>query len=228
MKWKSQNNLIYLLLIIIGLLLIKQTCNRSENKKIVNNLHSELTSYINKNGEQVSTINQITSERIKDFLKIDSQDSLIKELQKQVKDYKKQINSGGSVTVVTGETNVIETVVTHYDTIFQSSIDTYYLQRRFSFEDRWIDLNGIVRDDSTTFNLKVRNEYTFVVGKKKGNHFVEIINHNPYSVTTDMKSYTTLIPIKKFGIGFQIGYGLTLKGFSPYVGIGLNYSFIRF
>lgn len=51
---------------------------------------------------------------------------------------------------------------------------------------------------------------------------IRVFNRTEY-VTTTIKHRP-----KKFGIGLQGGYGLSPKGFQPYVGIGISYNFLTF
>jgi hypothetical protein len=44
----------------------------------------------------------------------------------------------------------------------------------------------------------------------------------------DLKAYQTLLPKKRFSIGLQVGYGFTMYGLSPYIGIGGSYNLIKF
>jgi len=84
-------------------------------------------------------------------------------------------------------------------------------------------------------NLKVKNRYDIVIGFEKTKMFkpkkpyVIVTNHNPYSMTKDLRTYQVKgYEPKRFGIGLNAGYGigLDLKP-QPYIGVGLNFNIIE-
>lgn len=58
---------------------------------------------------------------------------------------------------------------------------------------------------------------------------LDVKNRNPNTVITQVNAYRQLLPKpKKFGIGFQVGYGFSGIAPKPYVGVGISYNLIRF
>jgi len=69
-----------------------------------------------------------------------------------------------------------------------------------------------------------------VLKKKEKTPSIIITSENSYIKTLSVSSIKFDMPKpKKYGIGLQIGWGLTkeLKT-SPYIGVGLSYNLIRF
>jgi hypothetical protein len=104
----------------------------------------------------------------------------------------------------------------------------------FSKNDEWLDLYGLFRaKDSLSIGLKMRiNADIYTEYDKKANTYnVTVSSTNPYLKVAELKSmkFNAVRP-KKFGIGIQMGYGFGFKSVlpTPYVGVGLQYSMIRF
>ncbi len=81
-----------------------------------------------------------------------------------------------------------------------------------------IDLNVPVSLSVWTGRDKQTKEYKAVV-----------TTTNPYVKITELESVKFDLPKpKKFGIGASIGYAICRNGISPFIGVGINYSLIRF
>lgn len=173
-------------------------------------LSDSLFYYKNKEGQDVAKINSLVTENANQFLEIQTKDSIILELQKEVKRNKSKIKDGGSVTIVKTETVI--------DTLFLNNDSDYH------YSDKWIDWNLSLRD-SIEFDLSVRNDYSIVIGREKSQYYAEITNQNPYTKTNVFRTYQVTMPKpKKFGLGIQVGYGFE----GPYIGIGIQYNLITF
>lgn len=99
--------------------------------------------------------------------------------------------------------------------------ENYYIQGYSSNKGLFIDV------------LRIPNTQSIVIGNKKDGFFsyeyrIDVINSNPYITTTSIDGYTNKTQKKRFGIGFQVGYGITGTSLSPYIGFGATYSIIRF
>jgi len=223
-----------LLCIVIVLLLFVNKCNVDKTKDITS-LYSAVISELeiseNKLGEEVAKREIIQTNNIKDFLQLQvGQDSILMELQGLVKEYKKILNKGGSATIYEGETNIDKSSITNI-TYNNDSLPIY----NSVFNDEWINYSIISKKDSTNLSLKVKNKYDIVIGFERTKIFkpkkpyVIVTNHNPYSMTKDLRTYQVKgYKPKRFGIGLStgIGIGLNLKP-QPYIGLGLNYSIIE-
>jgi hypothetical protein len=114
-----------------------------------------------------------------------------------------------------------------------------YLKLPYSFakDTEWYSYNGSITRDNLIFDsLAFRSEMNVVWGKedhgtiknlfKANKPIVSVIQKNPYSKTTEMNNYTFKdYNKKKLSVGFQVGYGMTNNGLSPYAGVGLGVNF---
>lgn len=112
---------------------------------------------------------------------------------------------------------------------------------RFSLNDKWYSLTGVVTDSSVLRieRLSVLDEPTITLGYrrlgwkglfKKDEPIVTYSSKNPYISLTSMENFVLAPPpAKRFGVGVQLGFGFSQSlSPSPYVGIGIQYSLIRF
>ena len=222
--------------IIIILLLFKQCDSNKELKDFQNlqvALNDTITHWKDKDGLNHSRISVLTGVGIKDFLKIESQQKDIKELQQLVSTYKRELKRGGSATIIN--------TVTKYDTIIKIKPgDTIFKSGVCDFSDStindYISAHFKLVKDSLVFNLSIRDAYSIIIGSdkdglfKKRKPFVEVTNKNPYSEVKTLRTYD--VPgskPKRFGIGPSVGVGINqLLQPSVYVGFGLNINLIRF
>jgi len=193
----------FIVLALFASICIRQCQKISMLKSSYNAVNSSMNVYKNKYGQEVAKIKIIETERRKDFLKMESQDSTIKKLQKLVKQKKP-------------ETAYIIETVTNLDTITLIDTNGY-----FEFSDEWIDLIGQATD-TLKFHLVVRNEYQ--ITEKKG--YAEITNINPYTSTNTLRVYKDIPRKKRFvvgaGFGGMVGYEVITK--KPAICVGVNLS----
>lgn len=204
---------------------------------------SELQTWKDKDGYNRGRIAVLETESAKTFLAYQTQDTLIRELQSEVKGMKKYLKKQGSVTIIEGETKI--------DTVYKSGKEYKSLFAGFitnSLQNEWITSkfgfkldslpDGKFQIDSTLFNLNVRNKYSLTIGREptgflglgKGKPFADIKNFNPYTSTTALRTYQVeLPPPKRFGVGPVVAYGLGPNGqFGWFVGVGGTWTLIRF
>lgn len=199
--------IIGVLLICSSLLLLK-TCNQGdkvqEQANLINSLNDSVKISKNKEGLNVSTNSTVVTKDPNDFLKLKNQSEEIKSLQKEVETYKDKIKKGGNVTNFKSETAITSTTKTIIDTIFIDSTKQAVYSSSFDKEG-WVVGNVIARPDSTTVNVKTKEEYTVVVGFEPQGFlglgtpkpFSLVKNKNPYSVTPELKTYQVEIQRKK-------------------------------
>lgn len=144
------------------------------------------------------------------------------------------------VTVIQQGETVIKTIekpVIKYDTVQGMPLIDEVSQHYIS---PYYDATAIIRlnGDSSELHLKTFDTLSYVAKTvKEGGLFnrreylqVVATNSNPYNQITGLNVFRQPLPRpKKFGIGFQVGYGLG-AGFKPGVVIsaGVNYNFICF
>ena len=238
MKW-IRVVFIAILMVIIAILYftnISYQKEAKENANLVISLNDTLKTWKDKDSLSHAKVQIIETERTKDFLSLQSKDEEIIKLQKTVKQYEKQIKNQGSVTNFASETKIITK-----DSLVTDSVCgkcSFY----FSNSNPWFSVDASIYPTKTSnqlnlsLDLKVKNEYSVIVGEekqglfKKPKPFVEVLNHNPYSETENLKTYqvSNNVRVKRFGIGPNISAGLDGKGFSWFIGIGLQYNLIRF
>ena len=238
MKWIRVVFITILVVIIVILYFtnISYQKEAKENANLVISLNDTLKTWKDKDSLSHTKIQIIETERTKDFLSLQSKDEEIIKLQKTVKQYEKQIKNQGSVTNFASETKIITK-----DSLVTDSVCgkcSFY----FSNSDSWFSVDASIYPTETpnqlslSLDLKVKNEYSVIIGEekqglfKKPKPFVEVLNHNPYSETKSLKTYqvSNNVRVKRFGIGPNISVGFNDKGFSWFIGFGLQYNLIRF
>lgn len=133
------------------------------------------------------------------------------------------------IIYIGAQTYIDTTVVTNiiYDTINNTIVKCY----GFEVKNEWVDLTGVACPDTTTFKLKLRDEFIISTGSRRGlfnpEYDIFVTSKNPYVKATDIGSIRYKPKPTKFGIGFQLGYGVTRSGISPYLGVGVSYNILR-
>lgn len=201
-----------------------------ENENLIEALNDTIETWRDKDSLSHSKIQIIETNSANSFLELESKDQQIIELQNEVKKYKSWLSNQGSVTIFKN--------ITKFDTVYKTSIipsefnDSTFLAE---ISNEWIQTKFGYKNDSTFYNLMVYNKYSVVLGEdkeglfKKSKSFVEITNHNPYSETTSLRTYQVTQKKKHFSIGPQLGLGITSDvQFNFYVGVGIQYSLIKF
>ena len=238
MKWIRIVSIAILVVIIVILYFTNISYQKEarENANLIISLNDTLKTWKDKDSLSHTKIQIIETERTKDFLSLQSKDEEIIKLQKTVKQYEKQIKNQGSVTNFASETKIITK-----DSLVTDSVCgkcSFY----FSNSNPWYSVDASIHPTETSnqvslsLDLKVKNEYSVIIGEekqglfKKPKPFVEVLNHNPYSETKSLKTYqvSNNVRVKRFGIGPNISVGFNDKGFSWFIGIGLQYNLIRF
>lgn len=240
------------LLLTVGALgwLLKQKNQTIEEKEnLIVALTDTIEIRVNERGQQTAKVSQLQTARIKDFLKIKSQDSTIKRLQEEVSRNKSRLGESGSVTVFSTSTKSSTTVktgsVSGKDTILvqvPGKPDTLKIYPEYKSSvvlGKWIDAQIKSNKDSTSLNLKVENEYTVVIGteKVKGTGFLgigskhkafsEVTNLNPYSSTQTLRTYSVLKTDKPKRISLGIQGGYSPFNNRVYIGVGIQYNLIN-
>ena len=239
-------NLILILIMVLVLSLSLRTCyndyldynNRIKKDKekllLLENMKDSLIQYKDKNNQLVSKISVFQAEKVETILNLETKNEEILKL-------KELLKSNKTAKVVTQ----IETK-TVIDTIFKE-IEVYNILENGIKLEEWTNgwFNGYVKfkpsfdsngepTGRSNFDLRIEtiNKLNIVHKKDdKGKMFVEITDENPYSQVKSIRSYykTQKTNSNRFGIGANISYGMNYKGeFYPYIGLGLNYNFIRF
>lgn len=186
-------------------------------------LNDSIKFYKNKNNENVAKIKVFETEKLKDFIKIKTKDSVVTELQKQLRKNKKFLKKQGSITkfsTITKVKIVEKTIVKNNNYTSQFNLNN------------WVYGNSFASKDSTVLNFKIKNEYLVLIGREKkgwfkSQPFAEITNKNPYSEIKTLRVYQLSLPRKKrFSFGPIISYRLNTNSF--FFGLGIQYTILRF
>ena len=209
------------LLAFITYCLVRKNNSLIDQRDAVMHFSDSIFYYKDKNNRTVAQIELLKTKTVNQFLELRTKDSIIQELQNEVRRNKRKIKDGGSVTIFETETK--------FDTIIPKS---YKDSTSFQFRNDWINFQYYTQD-STQFELKVKNEYAVLIGKddalfRKPRYYVEVTNKNPYSETKTLRTYQVDYPTpSRFGIGIQTG--ITYDGHvKPYIGIGIQYTILSF
>ena len=126
------------------------------------------------------------------------------------------------------------TIITVHDTITLKPNNCMLLPFSFSKKDPWLNLTGSFNSQGIldiSIKMDMFIDLWAGIDKKTKKPTAVLTSKNPYINTLSISSIKLDMPKKKYyGIGVCAGYGLDLKTtkLSPYLGIGLQYSFIRF
>lgn len=106
-------------------------------------------------------------------------------------------------------------------------------------DDEWHGYVGFIRKDGKIQmdSIWFVNKPTFTFGTetwsikkpfKKRRPMVTFQDENPHAKIESMQNVKYGKPAPRFSIGIYGGYGITLKGLGPFIGIGSGYTLIRF
>ena len=204
---------------LVGLLILQIRCSNQKIelfKNINETMNDSLKVYKNDKGQNVSSISINEINRLK---------GLTDSLKKEVKKLKKLRN----VTVIKTTTEKIvagETIVEH-DTVYIDSIEIIKPVYLTSWNNDWSKGSVKATSDSIKVNYTEYNKFRFTLQDKRGvirkkPSTITVVNENPNTVTTGIKSYTFKPKQKLISVGVQTGYGITPKGFQPYAGLGIQ------
>lgn len=244
-KNSSNGNLLKDIFIVLGVLIligyILKGCEAEKKLGELQNLNkaSEDTLKVWKDRQGIEHAEKqiLQTSKIKDFLALKTKDEEILRLQKEVEKYKNKLGKSGSVTIVKGET-VIDTFYTKPMIVYK---DNFFYKD--SIKNKWIDWSYKVTTDTlksknnVQFGLKLNHEYA-IINKEKSNGwfkkptpFTEVVNYNPYSSTLSVTTYRVINDIRRknwgIGPGAYLGLNSTFT-FNYYLGVGVQYSIIRF
>lgn len=228
------------ILVIAVVVLLIDTCNQRRKAEQVGRNYSvaadSLKTTVNKLGQQEATIRAFEVSSKKAFLKFHTKDSTILWLQKSVKDYKGKLASASVAGIRTKDEGVTATVLVNGDTIWLNDTVDFIVETPYSTEwdEKWSKGSIFADKDSIYRDIQVRNEFEITTGYGRWNPFkrrelkIEILNLNPNTVTTELRSVVVKAPEHRIGVGVYSGYGLTATvsgdlyhGFQA--GVGVHY-----
>lgn len=227
MKTLTVRDIIYVVVILLLIGVSSTAINRcSDNEAAYRNNIEALTDSIRyykaKDGNLVAIKTAFTAQA--EELKL-----LDKELYDKIKSLDVKPKTITNTVYLKGETEFLP-----QDTAFIVKHDTISrgFYREFNFNNDWRVLEGNVRykNDSVGVNVTkdvVKFDYTVAMDK---NNQIYIKSSNPYVKYEQISGFQ--VPKerqKQWGVGPQVGVGVTSDGkFRPYLGVGIQWSPIRF
>ena len=232
--------------IIIGVYIIlnMKGCNSkpAQTVNLYKALEDTIKRYKDELGRVVNETSVLQASNTKLFLSFNTKNKDIIELQGEVKKYQKELKNGGSVTIIGTETNFNSSSITNVTETKPVKIgDTVFVYPVYStdtIKNKWVTYKITSSKDSSNLYLKIKNNYTFILGEKREKlfskkiPFVSIISDNPYEVINKLKTFEVKDERKlsNFGIGVGIGVGIgwKTKQIQPCLSIGATYLITKF
>lgn len=226
--------IVLIVAVIVGILVgvyIDRTLFNSkaeENKNLLKSLNSELVVWKDKDSINHAKIAVIETKRAKDFIKLESNDSLVKQLQATVKKHKSKLKNKGSVTNVSTTTEIKATAETQI-----IEIDSNYTEYRSNFNiGGWVIGTTSSNKNTTTIDFVVTNDFSVIIGEdsngwfKKSTPFVEIMFSNSDTEIETLRTYQVSAPrVNRIILGpaFIVGIDGNVM-----IGVGVMYGLIMF
>lgn len=212
-------------------------CNKTSTEKeqvsLVNALQDTLQTLRLENGSQKAFITTIKTEQVSTFTSLNIKDKEIQDLQAVVKEYKNKLKAGSSVSIGNIQTNINHenpTTITKVDTVHIGGFTYVFPEYSDSLVNHWITYHSKANKLKSSFTLKMNHEFSAVVGSYKGVPFADITSKNPYDSITNFRTYQVTMPkVKRWGIGLNLSAGISGDfKIRPFIGLGVQYSFIKF
>jgi len=130
--------------------------------------------------------------------------------------------------------DILNSQITNFDNNLDtvSRFKAIKLPFEFKKDDTWLSLKGNFNSQGKldiSLGLDFSADLIAGIDKTTKQNTVILKTDCPYIKTVTFKSIKLDSPKdKKYGIGIQFGYGITRSGLSPFVGVGLQYSLIKF
>lgn len=198
-------NIFRLILVILLLLLVFSYVKTNIKLKRLENIESlykasndTIIKYRNAYNQEVTRVQTLVTDNKKAFLKLQTKDKEIIELQTLVKSYEKENKKVSYALILSNQTlfnlrDSLRNAIIGYTPT--DSVDYPIYERTFKdSSNKWIE--GVVTLGIDTFNLKakIHNKYNIVNSNIKVNwlksyQYTEITNLNPYTETNSVKAY---------------------------------------
>lgn len=227
-------------IVILAILYFNKRNELQEQLTLNEAVNAKLETWVDKDGLNRAKIQALETSNTKTFLALQTRDSSIIQLQKDVKSMNRYLKKQGSVTNFSTQTDIVTSGETE---VIPNDIEPEYpiYKSQFNLIDKnnksWVLGESIASKDSTFIDLDIINEYSLTIGREpqgflglgKSKSFADVKNLNPYSRTTSLRTYQVTLPRpKRFGIGPVVAYGVGENGFGWFAGVGGTWSLIQF
>jgi len=240
----SKTNLILIAVVIalaitLGVVISKYTSKFAEKDNLIESLGSTVKTWKDKDSISHSKIAVLQTQELEDFLRIQTADSTVTNLQELISDYKKRLKHKGSATIIESSTNVVTTspTVVYYDSTSYSGTSKTkpsdvmpIYSSNFNLKG-WVIGEVIASEKETKIEMSIKNKYSLVIGEekqglfKKRKPFAEVTNENPYTRIKTLRTYQiSKSRVKRIGIGPFFGVDTNLE---PTLGFGVTYTILR-
>jgi hypothetical protein len=179
-------------------------------------------------GNEISKREVLEFKSVRDIEKFSNISEAVKALKSEVRKYKGKLKNA---TILKNETNVTGGSVT---IVVKDSLTTHPTYTT-SWEDKWSKGSIVAKFDSILYDLKVKNDFVLTMGSEKKGLFgkrkniATIKNLNPNTYTQEVITIDVTPKNKRIGIGVLGGIGFTnFNSTTPFIGIGVYYSILRF
>lgn len=179
---------------------------------------------------------------IKDLKRIETQDSMLMQLQRAVTSYEKELKKvGSSVVAIEAATRInskVPTVIKETEIIKDPNVRYIYPTYTSKSQDKWYSITTVATKDSTYNDVSFRDNYNVILGYERKGFFKKseptamVQSESPYSEVKDMKAMrVTGSTQPKVSLGGHVGfggqYGLINKrvDFGPQAGVSVNIKF---
>lgn len=229
-------------LLIVAILFLIITCNGVQKENRLSNqlklyktlVEDTLVQFRDKNGVLSSKVRVLEVLNANQILELNTDKQTLIRLQEELKIHKGRATNSVGFSGQTKFDTIIKTEIKYvYDTIFQDGDTILVPLQKYAVHhnDKWIGVNFDSDSSTTQISIKVENEYTVSLVKKKKKYEAIVKNYNPYSSVSEISAVSLqgLPKPKKFGLGVHVGYGINSSfRVAPYIGIGVSYNVIRF
>lgn len=229
------------IIVVLAILYFDKSAQLEEQLTLTEAANAEMEVWKDKDGLNNAKIQSLETENTETFLKFATKDAAIVALQADVKRMEKYLRKQGSVTNFSTSTDVSATGNTEVTENTEDPTSPTYTSKFEQKDEKgkvWAFGTIIANRDTTSISQRIFNEYSLTVGREpqgflglgKSKAFAEVKNLNPFSATTEIRTYqVSLPPPKRFGLGFFAGYGIGADG-TPgiVVGVGGTWTPIQF
>ncbi len=215
---KDPKNIALLVLAAVVVVLLWFGCNQRKKRVEQNAMYEAAADSLHySNDSLTASIQVIEASREKDFLNMQTKDETIRNLQRVVKDYKGKLASATIATTTTTESGATKAIFLKPDTVIENDTVKIYPVYFTDWRDQWSIGSITASHDSIVRDIKIKNQFEFTHGYGRWNPFkkreltVTMVNKNPNTITSELRTYTLKQSEKRFGVSVNVGYGVMLS-----------------
>lgn len=227
------NTFLIAIIVLIVIIFFTRECNHN---KYIKTLENESDLYVNHEKVFTVSLNKYKEELATQKAIVRYKEDLL------AKEIAETSNLKNIIVGIKGKVEIIiKPVPVYLDKIITLTDSTKCLPLPIKFKrgDKWwnetgtITEKGYLESDSLNFISEPiiavgYKKRTFKTLLKKPELVIVYRDKNPYSHIKELDNIFIKDKPRRFGIGLQVGYGLSIYGLSPTISIGINYNLIKF